>query len=118
MIELGKFLPEVLAAGSVDSTINMYFGAFKRFRIWTQNYHNLSCLPADEKAVILYLVSLAQMGKKPPTIQCFFSALNLMHDINGLERPGDFLRVRTILKGAKKFNACQIQKKQPASVTM
>ena len=61
--KLVRQLPQILEASCEKNTIKSYNLAYRRFKVWAQGFIELSYLPASDKSVALYILSLIPMGK-------------------------------------------------------
>ena len=52
--ELASRLPQILEASKEKSTIKAYNCAFRQFKIWVQDFIELSYLPASSKSIFVY----------------------------------------------------------------
>jgi hypothetical protein len=70
--KLAEGLPQVVMMAREDGTVKQYMYGFRRWKTWTQNHVDISCLPADSLHVALYLVSLIQSSSSPsPVLSAF-----------------------------------------------
>ena len=111
--ELVKDLPKILAASREKSTIKNYSYSFHRFKVWAQQFLELSYLPASNKSVALYILSLLQSGKSYSVIRSTVAAIAWFHNMSGLSDCTKSDMVGIVLEGAKRLSSEPIQKKEP-----
>ena len=77
---LVKDLPRILHASREKSSIKNYMCAFHRFKLWAQQFLELSYLPASNKGS-LFILSLLQSGKSFSVIKSNVAAIAWFHYI-------------------------------------
>ena len=111
--ELTTELPKVLAASRETSTIKNYTYAFYRFKSWARDFLELSYLPASNKSIALYILSLIQSGKSFTVIRSAIAAIARFHKMCGLVDYTKSEMVTIVLDGAKRLASEPIRKKEP-----
>lgn len=98
-----------------ENTMRAYRGDWLEFEGWCAD-RSRSHLPATPATVANYASSLADAGKKVPTIARKLAAVRFFHRGAGLENPTDNAGVAAILKGIRRTVGTASRQKAPATV--
>jgi site-specific recombinase XerD len=97
------------------NTMRAYKGDWLEFEGWCTDRAR-SHLPASPASVANYASSLADAGKKVPTIARKLAAIRFFHRGAGMENPTDNAGVAAILKGIRRTVGTASRQKAPATV--
>ncbi len=98
-----------------SNTMRAYRGDWQDFQDWCATRER-SHLPATPSTVANYASSLAEAGKKVPTIARKLAAIRFFHRGAGLDNPTDNAGVAAILKGIRRTVGTAARQKAPATV--
>lgn len=98
-----------------ENTMRAYRGDWLEFEGWCRDRAR-SHLPATPATVANYASSLADAGKKVPTIARKLAAVRFFHRGAGMENPTDNAGVAAILKGIRRTVGTASRQKAPATV--
>ncbi|WP_107339336.1 site-specific integrase [Agrobacterium pusense] len=98
-----------------SNTMRAYRGDWQDFQDWCAA-RDRSHLPATPATVANYASSLAEAGKKVPTIARKLAAIRFFHRGAGLDNPTDNAGVAAILKGIRRTVGTAARQKAPATV--
>ena len=98
-----------------ENTMRAYRGDWLEFEGWCTD-RSRSHLPATPATVANYASSLADAGKKVPTIARKLAAIRFFHRGANLENPTDNAGVAAILKGIRRTVGTASRQKAPATV--
>lgn len=98
-----------------SNTMRAYRGDWQDFQDWCAA-RDRSHLPAVPATVANYASSLADAGKKVPTIARKLAAIRFFHRGAGLDNPTDNAGVAAILKGIRRTVGTAARQKAPATV--
>lgn len=98
-----------------ENTMRAYRGDWQDFGDWCAA-RDRSHLPATPATVANYASSLADEGKKVPTIARKLAAIRFFHRGAGLDNPTDNAGVAAILKGIRRTVGTAARQKAPATV--
>ncbi|SCX00758.1 Tyrosine recombinase XerD [Agrobacterium sp. DSM 25558] len=98
-----------------ENTMRAYRGDWLEFEGWCAD-RSRSHLPATPATVANYASSLADAGKKVPTIARKLAAVRFFHRGAGMENPTDNAGVAAILKGIRRTVGTASRQKAPATV--
>lgn len=87
-------------ASKSAATRKAYASAWRLFEAWASE-KGLKALPAEPGTVILYLTHLAQMNRKPATLDKALAAISFVHQSQGHPIPKDFYTKQT-MKGIRR----------------
>ena len=110
---LAAFLPRVVLCGKALSTVTKYTGAFKRWKAWASNKHEVKVFPAKPFHVALYLSYLIQKSNTCSPVEGAVHALSWVHCVGTVEDPTQHPLVKQVLAGAKRILAQRTSKKEP-----
>ena len=102
---LASLVPAVLAQARAPSTNKSYGLAYKRWRLWAQDYPEISPLPASHLHVLLYLVHLDQTATSFSTINLAVCAIKWAHGLAGLDSPTEHVMIIEALHGLRRKQA-------------
>ena len=105
----------VLAQARAPSTTVQYSAAWDKWMSWTI-INNVRSLPADPKAVAMYLVHISQHVSSFSSIKTVYSSISWKHSITGLESPTLNPLVIETISSLKRSLAKPIVKKDPFMV--
>ncbi|WCJ61864.1 site-specific integrase [Agrobacterium tumefaciens] len=97
------------------NTMRAYRSDWQDFQGWCAD-RGRSHLPANAATVANYASSLADAGKKVPTIARKLAAIRFFHRGAGLDNPTDNAGVAAILKGIRRTVGTAARQKAPATV--
>ncbi|CAH0132466.1 Tyrosine recombinase XerD [Agrobacterium fabrum] len=97
------------------NTMRAYKSDWQDFQDWCAA-RDRSHLPANPATVANYASSLADAGKKVPTIARKLAAIRFFHRGAGLDNPTDNAGVAAILKGIRRTVGTAARQKAPATV--
>ncbi len=98
-----------------SNTMRAYRSDWKDFQDWCAD-RGRSHLPANAATVANYASSLADAGKKVPTIARKLAAIRFFHRGAGLDNPTNNAGVAAILKGIRRTVGTAARQKAPATV--
>jgi len=98
-----------------SNTMRAYRSDWQDFQDWCTD-RGRSHLPANPATVANYASSLADAGKKVPTIARKLAAVRFFHRGAGMENPTDNAGVAAILKGIRRTVGTAARQKAPATV--
>lgn len=98
-----------------SNTMRAYRSDWQDFQGWCAD-RGRSHLPANAATVANYASSLADAGKKVPTIARKLAAVRFFHRGAGMENPTDNAGVAAILKGIRRTVGTASRQKAPATV--
>lgn len=98
-----------------SNTMRAYRSDWQDFQGWCAE-RGRSHLPANAATVANYASSLADAGKKVPTIARKLAAIRFFHRGAGLDNPTDNAGVAAILKGIRRTVGTAARQKAPATV--
>lgn len=98
-----------------ENTMRAYQGDWQDFADWCAA-RDRSHLPATPATVANYASSMADEGKKVPTIARKLAAIRFFHRGAGLDNPTDNAGVAAILKGIRRTVGTAARQKAPATV--
>lgn len=98
-----------------SNTMRAYRSDWQDFQGWCAD-RGRSHLPANAATVANYASSLADAGKKVPTIARKLAAIRFFHRGAGLDNPTDNAGVAAILKGIRRTVGTAARQKAPATV--
>ncbi|QSZ56974.1 site-specific integrase [Rhizobium sp. ZX09] len=98
-----------------SNTMRAYRSDWQDFQDWCAP-RDRSHLPATPATVANYASSLAEAGKKVPTIARKLAAIRFFHRGAGLDNPTDNAGVAAILKGIRRTVGTAARQKAPATV--
>lgn len=98
-----------------SNTMRAYRSDWQDFQGWCAD-RGRSHLPANAATVANYASSLANAGKKVPTIARKLAAIRFFHRGAGLDNPTDNAGVAAILKGIRRTVGTAARQKAPATV--
>jgi integrase len=101
LVELVEHANNYAAAARSESTRRAYRSDWGAFERWCQP-HGLAPLPALPETVALYLVHLADRGRKVATIGRALAALSQAHRFAGLPSPRGTARVGETMRGIRR----------------
>lgn len=101
LVELVEHANDYAAAARSESTRRAYRSDWGAFERWCQP-HGFAPLPALPETVALYLVHLADQGRKVATISRALAALSQAHRFAGLPSPRGTARVGETLRGIRR----------------
>ena len=104
-------LPEVLTKSRASNTKKKYYYGYKKWKIWSDQYDEVSCLPASDQHISLYFLSLIQTSSTMPVIDSIRYGVSWIHKLMGYTDPCDSPLVHTIYEAAKRILSKPIQKK-------
>jgi site-specific recombinase XerD len=110
---LASLVPAVLTQARAPSTNKSYSLAYKRWRLWAQDYPEIRALPASHLHVLLYLVHLDQTATSFSTINLAVCAIKWAHGLAGLESPTDHVMITEALHGLRRKQAKPTVRKEP-----
>jgi site-specific recombinase XerD len=88
-------------AARAANTVRAYSSDWRDFLSWCQT-KQLAPLPAEPQAIVWYLGHLAQLGRKPATIERRLTAIAQAHKQLGYDAPTSSTAVRNVLAGIKR----------------
>ena len=88
------------AEAKAPETRRAYRGAFTAWVRWAEA-HGVNPLPAVPEAVALYLTSLAEAGRKVPSLELALAALAAAHQAAGQPSPRAAAVVRDVMQGIR-----------------
>jgi hypothetical protein len=100
--QLAKQLPEVLTAARAPATNTLYTAAFKRWRVWTDNFVSIVALPASPQGIMLYFLHLSKQAHSFSVINLAASALAWAHALAGFTSPTKDVLVVECLAGLQR----------------
>ena len=106
-------LPHVLIKSRKLSTAKCYWGYFEKWDSWRNQFSEVSAIPEEENAIILYLLSLLQTGKSYPAIRSSVFAIKYFRKIVGHHDPCNSELVNYVLEGIKRICCHTPKKKKP-----
>jgi integrase len=92
---------DYVRAARAENTRIAYAGQWARFVAWA-DLHTLASLPAAPDTVALYLVHLADLGRRPSTIDLVLAAIGKAHRIAGHPSPRDHVVVTELRAGIRR----------------
>ena len=95
------------------STAKGCWGYFEKWDSWSNQFQEVSAIPAEENFIILYLLSLLQTGKSYPAIRSSVFAIMYFHKIVGHQDPCNSELVNYVLEGIEKIFCHTPKKKKP-----
>ncbi|MFK0339205.1 site-specific integrase [Agrobacterium deltaense] len=98
-----------------SNTMRAYRSDWQDFQGWCAD-RGRSHLPANAATVANYASSLADAGKKVPTIARKLAAIRFFHRGAGMDNPTDNAGVAAILKGIRRTVGTAARQKAPATV--
>jgi integrase len=113
LLGLAKEIPAILQQARAPNTNKLYGQAYNRWKIWTNNYAEITPLPAQPSHVILYLIHLEKSAKTYSVINTALCAISWAHNLAGLESPTRNILVTEISNGLKRRLARPPQPKEP-----
>ena len=108
-----SLLPHVLIKSRKLSTAKCYWGYFEKWDSWRNQFSEVSAIPEEENAIILYLLSLLQNGNSYPAIRSSVFAINYFQKIVGHHDPYNGELVNYVLEGNKRICYHTPKKKKP-----
>ena len=84
-----------------ENTIRAYKGAWDRFVRWCED-NDLESQPAHHRAVMVYLVGLADAGLSVSTVQVALAAINHAHKLGNAMEPGAHAEVKLTMRGIRR----------------
>jgi hypothetical protein len=110
---LASIIPDVLVQARAPSTNRSYGLAYKRWRIWAQQYPEIIPLPANHLNVLLYLVYVEQSASSYSTVNLAVCAIKWAHSMASLPSPTDHILVQESLQGFRRRLARPTVRKDP-----
>jgi site-specific recombinase XerD len=102
-------------AARAANTVRAYSSDWHHFVSWCES-KNLSALPAEPQTVAWYLGHLAQLGRKPATIERRLTSISQAHKQLEHDSPTVASAVRNVLAGIKRTHGTIQDAKAPALV--
>jgi integrase len=110
---LASIIPDVLVQARAPSTNRSYGLAYKRWRLWAQQYPEIVPLPASHLHVLLYLVDIEQSASSFSTVNLAVCAIKWANSLAGLPSPTDHILVQEALQGFRRRLARPTVRKDP-----
>jgi site-specific recombinase XerD len=106
----GRYIEAGLSGAA--NTSRAYQADLKRFAAWCAA-HGYPALPASAKALVGFITSLAEAGKKVATMQRHCAAISKAYAVRGEESPTDDKQFKIFMDGVRRLHGVR-QKQAPA----
>jgi integrase len=97
--QLGECLPSVLVHSRAASTTKVYRLAYLKWKVWTDRFPHVKCIPASPDHVALYLIFLGQTAASVSVLKLACSSLAWAHSLAELPSPTHSMLVTETLAG-------------------
>jgi len=111
--EIVSLAGEALYKSREKNTCKQYTCYFEKWVSWCSQYDEICARPAQEKYILIYLLSLLQRGKSFPVIKSSLFAIKYFHSLSGLSDPFSSKLSNLIYEGIKRICSHQPKKKLP-----
>ena len=115
--DLAGEIPELLTFSRAPSTIKGYGAAYKRWRKWTDDFPEITPLPATGLHLVLYLLHLAQKNITYQVIVQAVASIKWAHALAGLSSPSNNVFVKEALISLRRKLARPTVRKKPIDLT-
>jgi site-specific recombinase XerD len=105
-----------VAAALAERTRQAYAADWRAFIAWCRAQGGLTPLPADPRAVALYLADRARQGRRVSTIERALAAITQAHRLAGHDSPRAAAAVRQVLKGIRRQHGVRPRRVEPLRV--
>lgn len=113
---LGKLkdkLPNAIKQSKAGNTVKQYSSEYNKWKRWTDNFREVSPLPASDFHVALYLLSLVQSANSASVIVSARYGIKWAHDLACVSpNPCDSFLVNSVVESAKRSVRHQAVKKE------
>ena len=117
MRDLVSRLSQTILHSRADSTVKIYLGAFRRWKLWAVQ-HNLTPFPAKPHKFSLYLQHIGESKKSKSAAEEACNAVSLVHSTAGLPPLLSDYFVKATLEGLRRMLAKPVKKKEPVTTEM
>ena len=117
LVELEKDLAFYLLHSRADNTVKKYTTYFTAWERWAAGFQEVEAVPASDKHIALYLVSLLQQGSSCHVIDSVVYGVRWVHRIRGYPDPTQSLS-RNVLECAKRIVRPPKHPKEPLTPSM
>ena len=109
-------LPSLFQHSRAPATLACYGLAYKKWRIWTEQFSEVRPLPANEIHIVLYLNDLGKKGLSYHVIVQAVAAIKWAHSLAGLGSPTDAIIVKEAVTSLKRKLARKTIRKEPVGL--
>ena len=99
---LAESLPHVMMNKWADSTCKAYLSAYMRFKVWADQFQEVTVLPVAPGHLCLYLVSLGQSKVSVSVLTNALAGISWAHKISGFASPTLNETVKITVDGLKR----------------
>jgi len=111
--KLAENVDDILKRARADRTLRKYQTYFNKWLNWCSQFDEVKAFPAENRYVVLFLVSLIQLGESFSIIESVVYAIKHFHNIASQPDPTCSSLADYVLDAAKRICFRPKKKKQP-----